>query len=753
MLLSQQTNTTFYCKGGSVANDHTNWNTSPTGDGTDLAVFEGEHNTYIIQYGQTVANTSHWTITGSGATLVVDSGATLEAPYRIEVPCFEVKNTGTYIHSMVSAELNGTESDIPGTVSRVFASNSNEMFHTWANGGSTPVTLPYTSSWGNVTIDVACLGGDWINVGFDYGRIYGDLIIKNTGGGSHEFMFNGTTRIYGTVNVQGGILTVSNSSSGGTVYFQASEGIRHTGGVIKTTGTDIVEIEMGSADSVSTFYSIGGSSYINTNIKYFTTGRILMLLSDLPIAASRQFVAQGNIDCGISALKGAGSVYLGQRIFIGSPYGIAASGSTGNIQVTGERVYQSGSAFVYNGSSAQYIGDGFPALTDTLIINNSYGVTLSGNISIDDRLILQLGNLYTNTSTLTLGDHALMTGETAGRSVVGTLVADMRIFGNVGNQLGNIGVDLDPYSALFALSVERKSGSAGIVSATGQEGLARRWKLTHWNGYDYTTADVTVTLSWLSDDDNGKNVSVMRIWKSTNTGTSWNAIGGIQNASSNRQVSFDIGAHNPISGEFTVSDEASALPVELSSFTAQTAQQLVQLKWRTEGEVNNYGFEIEKLSNSKIIKFQNSAWEKIGFVEGNGTSNTPKEYSFVDRSVNTGQYQYRLKQIDRDGKFTYTSAIIAAIAAAPAVFGLEQNYPNPFNPTTDLSFTVGTAGHVTLKVFNALGQEVAMLFRGAAEAGTYHRVSFNAAQLPSGTYFAKLTAGDKTQIRKMLLMK
>jgi hypothetical protein len=197
----------------------------------------------------------------------------------------------------------------------------------------------------------------------------------------------------------------------------------------------------------------------------------------------------------------------------------------------------------------------------------------------------------------------------------------------------------------------------------------------------------------------------------------------------------------------------TALPVELTSFTGSTKNGAVILKWSTATETNNYGFDIEKLSNFKISKFQNSEWQPVGFIHGHGTAYTPNEYTFSDKVTMGGSFSYRLKQIDRDGNFTYSSAIEVSIAAAPAVFGLEQNYPNPFNPTTDLSFTVGATGYVTLMVFNGLGQEVGTLFRGLAEAGTYHRISFNAAQLPSGTYFAKLTAGDKTQIRKMLLMK
>ncbi len=92
------------------------------------------------------------------------------------------------------------------------------------------------------------------------------------------------------------------------------------------------------------------------------------------------------------------------------------------------------------------------------------------------------------------------------------------------------------------------------------------------------------------------------------------------------------------------------LPVELSSFTAKVLRSGgIQLDWRTETEVDNYGFEIERVQDYNIEQLQE--WEKIGFVEGNGNSNSPKEYSYTDEGIDYGSYAYRLKQIDTDGRF------------------------------------------------------------------------------------------------------
>jgi sugar lactone lactonase YvrE len=207
------------------------------------------------------------------------------------------------------------------------------------------------------------------------------------------------------------------------------------------------------------------------------------------------------------------------------------------------------------------------------------------------------------------------------------------------------------------------------------------------------------------------------------------------------QTSIATGLINPqgiaIDGNF-------ALPVELRTFTAACTKAGVKLIWTTATEVNFYGFDIERTAGG--------IWQKIGFVQGSGTTNAPQSYGFVDASA-AGTVEYRLKQIDRDGKFAYSKEVEATPAGAPAEFAQLQNYPNPFNPSTTISFTVPSNGPATLKIFNAIGQEVATLFTGEVQAGMYNHVRFNASNLPSGMYFSRLEYNGKTQLKKMELIK
>jgi len=197
----------------------------------------------------------------------------------------------------------------------------------------------------------------------------------------------------------------------------------------------------------------------------------------------------------------------------------------------------------------------------------------------------------------------------------------------------------------------------------------------------------------------------------------------------------------------TVTD--TPLPVELVSFSAQFDGEVVNLKWRTETEVNNYGFDIERTVNPRVNQKE---WTTIGFIEGNGNSNSPNDYSFIDSDLSGANIiYYRLKQIDNDGTYEYSHEVEVNFIS-PDKYSLGQNYPNPFNPSTKIHYKIAHSEFVNLSVYNVLGKEVAILVNEIQSAGTYS-VVFSADNLPGGVYFYKLETQNFVQTSKMLLLK
>ncbi|MBK6773574.1 MAG: T9SS type A sorting domain-containing protein [Ignavibacteria bacterium] len=195
------------------------------------------------------------------------------------------------------------------------------------------------------------------------------------------------------------------------------------------------------------------------------------------------------------------------------------------------------------------------------------------------------------------------------------------------------------------------------------------------------------------------------------------------------------------------------LPVELASFVSTVNGSNVMLNWSTTSEVNNAGFDIER---SDVTEQTSGEWTKIGFVNGNGNSTEMKHFSFTDRGLSQGKYNYRLKQTDLNGNFAYYNLANEVIVGAPEKFSLSQNYPNPFNPSTKINYDLPFDANISLKVYDMTGKEVSKLESGYKTAG-YYIVEFNASSLSTGLYVYRMTAESNGQSyaseKKMVLIK
>lgn len=188
------------------------------------------------------------------------------------------------------------------------------------------------------------------------------------------------------------------------------------------------------------------------------------------------------------------------------------------------------------------------------------------------------------------------------------------------------------------------------------------------------------------------------------------------------------------------------IPVELTSFTAMQNGSNVDLKWTTATEVNNRGFEIERMAGE-------GSWITVGYKAGFGTTTEAKSYYFSDdiSALGASSVSYRLKQIDFDGRNTYSKAVLVD-NIAPVSFDLAQNYPNPFNPETKISFSLPSQENVVIKLYDMTGREVSTLVNSKMDAGV-HSLTLSAEGLSSGVYLYKMTAGSFSSTKKLSVLK
>ena len=206
-----------------------------------------------------------------------------------------------------------------------------------------------------------------------------------------------------------------------------------------------------------------------------------------------------------------------------------------------------------------------------------------------------------------------------------------------------------------------------------------------------------------------------------------------------------------------------SLPVELSAFTATTSGDAVILKWRTETEVNNLGFNVYRSTQ------KNGDYIRITFISGAGSSAMPNDYEFVDGEVEAGKtYFYYLEDIDIAGERGKSEIIKVVVLPArpvqpiPKDFRLLQNYPNPFNPDTWIPYELAIDASVTIRIYDVRGQLVCRLDLGEQKAGRYvdkQKAGYwngkdqTGKAVSSGLYFYMLRAGDFQATRRMAIVK
>ncbi|MFZ4621639.1 MAG: T9SS type A sorting domain-containing protein [Bacteroidota bacterium] len=594
--------------------------------------------------------------------------------------------------------------------------------------------------------------------------------MNTDGTGTNPANFTTANQIYNLRNTSSYSLTSNWTVSGTSSKIVVGNGTNALTLTIGSGGsiTGTVDVSANAtleviADAIPTFGAVAGTVSFN-NASGFTlaadaalpagNGSFVMTAGNIAVG-SNTLTVNGSLNCGSNLVTGNGTFTLasGGTLKLASVDGISASGATGNIQ-TATRNFNTGANYTYNSTSVNAVtGSGLPATVNALTVN----LTNAADILSLTNSLVTTGNLTLTNGLFKIGNNNVTVGNPSGGSASsyivtngsGTVIRSITTTSTTVKTF-HIGSTSEYRKIVFTfpsttglgaasnLNVRYVSADPGSISYPGSV-------INHYtNGYWAATMDTPPVNTYTVDIETAgmgglSTVANARILKRADASSAWDFAGTFTSAGT---VITETGCSG--FSQFTVGSTSDPMPVELTSFTGALNGRNVELKWTTATEQNNHGFEIEKnISNT---------WKKIGFMGGNGTTNTQHSYSFVDAAA-AGRHQYRLKQIDNSGTIHYSNSVEVSAAFTAKDYTLAQNYPNPFNPSTDICFVMKNTEHAVVTVYNLLGQHVATLFDGIASADQVYSITFDGKNLPSGLYFYSLRSATRNETRKMMLLK
>jgi hypothetical protein len=234
---------------------------------------------------------------------------------------------------------------------------------------------------------------------------------------------------------------------------------------------------------------------------------------------------------------------------------------------------------------------------------------------------------------------------------------------------------------------------------------------------------------------------------SLNSGIQWNADWTEVNDDGDVDIEGNGDFQNP--GDFS-------LPVVMKNLTAVTSRTAgITICWRTESEVNTAGFHVWKSegvdNNYKRIT--------TSMIPGQGNSSTAHEYSYSDKEVQQGVlYWYKIEEIPMEGSSTfYGPIVVEGVNTRPTEFDMAQNYPNPFNPQTTIDYQLPDNTHVTIRVYNLVGQLVKILVNKDMTAGyfnvTWDGLDQEGSKVSSGIYLVRMQTDSYVKVKKMTIIR
>jgi len=491
---------------------------------------------------------------------------------------------------------------------------------------------------------------------------------------------------------EGGIFTISRNVTGAPSYTMNISGDFDMSGGTLTTGSFTASSVVFNGSGTQTFSKTGGT--LSGTINYtVNTGSTL--------------------DMGSSVITGSGSFTLqsGAGLMTSNTNGIASSGASGSIQVSGTRSYNSGANYYYTGTG-QSTGSGLPSS-----VNN---FTSTGSLTLTNTLTIN--GIYTG--PVQTGTHYL--DGYNGQDYVYMIVAES------GNLITGFGASTTVGSNM-PNKIDREWSIDGTYS--GNKVVTFFWNASEDGYFDWSGLSVIPSVY-------KGNTEYTQTAFSVNTDPRWVTV---SIPSSLSKATYLIGPAND-----------QTLPIELSSFTATlTAQYFVQLHWVTQSETDALGYMIYRSDDNDLAH----AVQVSPLINATNTT-TQVSYSYTDSEVTAGIWYYWLQSLDLNGNFNFHGPVLATVTSdqggeapeIPVTTGIAKIYPNPFNPSATIKYGLKDASPVSFRIYNTRGQLVQSYDFDMREPATYDLI-WDASSLPAGIYLIQMHAGNKIYSSKAVLSK
>jgi len=622
----------------------------------------------------------------------------------------------------------------PGTVSvsvaAGVASDANNTF----NSASNTVNVQFQAP--TITVAPATLPGG------TQGVAYSQTLTASGGTAPYTFSFTGALPT-GLTLTPAGLLSGTPTATGPFTFTVTATDASATPGPF--TGTRSYSLTIGYPDLVisTSGQIVPAGTYHSLTVQ---RGGVGTLAGDVTVTSDVTVQSGGVLNDGCALISGTGSFTLaaGGTLSICSAQGISNSGTTGTVQVTGTRSFNTDALYTYTGSVAQMTGTGLPSTVRALTLINPAGLSLTNALVTTTAATFTSGVLTTGANTLTLGSGATLS-EDADGYVTGTVLAT-RSLATAGSPeaFGGLGLMLTPSGTTLPGStlVRRVTGTA-LSGTSNSRSITRYFDI---QPTVKTGLNVALVLTARDDERNGIAPANLRLFKSENNGTSWllqPATYGTATANGLTTYSASLSGISDFS-LWTLGDAAAPLPVTLTRFQGLLQDEnLAVLRWATASELHSSYFAVER-------SLDGHTFVEVGRVAAAGTSFLAHTYELRDPLRLTGLTYYRLRQVDTDKSATYSQVITLAPSTHPAV--AVSVYPNPRLGMAITNVTVrGLATQrLTVQVTDMLGRAVSSQPFTPATSQAILPLALPA-DLAAGVYSVSVSAGPQTWTTRLII--